>query len=127
MLSTARTTTMLPVTDVDRAGTFYAERLGLRQAGTAPDGTRIFDAGNGDAIGLLQAEAGAQSKRTVLSFEVDDIVAEIRELEGRGVTFEDYDMPGLKTVDHVAEFGGEKAAWFCDPDGNILCIHQAAG
>lgn len=48
-------------------------------------------------------------------------------LEGRGVTFEDYDMPGLKTVGHVCEFGTEKAAWFNDPDGNVLCIHQVTG
>ena len=49
---------------------------------------------------------------------------EISDLESRGVTFEDYDMPGIKTVDHIAEMGEDKAAWFTDPDGNILCLHQ---
>jgi len=45
------------------------------------------------------------------------------ELEARGVTFEDYDMPGLKTVNHIAEMGADRAAWFLDPDGNVLCLH----
>lgn len=50
--------------------------------------------------------------------------AAVRELEGRGVVFSDYDLPGLKTVDHVCVLGSEKAAWFLDPEGNILCLHE---
>jgi catechol 2,3-dioxygenase-like lactoylglutathione lyase family enzyme len=123
MLSKSTIMTMLPVSDVERAADFYTDKLGLHPGMTGADGTRTFDAGNG-AIGLRPAEAGAQSKQTALSFEVADIAAEIRDLEGRGVTFEDYDLPELKTVDHVATLGNEKAAWFCDTEGNILCIHQ---
>jgi hypothetical protein len=59
-----------------------------------------------------------------MSFEVGDIAARIRELSGRGVTFEDYDLPGLKTVDHVCVLGSERAAWFTDTEGNILCLHE---
>lgn len=118
---------MLPVSDADRAGQFYRDKLGLRYLTTGADGTRVFEVGNGDTLGLMPAEEGAQSRHTVLSFEVSDISTEVRDLEARGVTFEDYDMPDLRTVDHIAEMGGEKAAWFCDPEGNILCIHQAAG
>jgi hypothetical protein len=55
---------------------------------------------------------------------VDDITAEVRDLESRGVAFEDYDLPGLHTVEHICVLGAEKAAWFKDPDGNILCIHE---
>jgi predicted enzyme related to lactoylglutathione lyase len=127
MLTSTRTTTMLPVSDADRASRFYQEKLGLRQIATGADGSRIFAAGTGDAIGLMPAEEGAQSKHTVLSFEVDDITEEVHELEDRGVSFEDYDMPDLKTVDHIAQMGDEKAAWFCDTEGNILCIHQVTG
>ena len=61
---------------------------------------------------------------TTASFEVEDISASIAQLSGRGVDFEDYDLPGLKTVDKVCVLGGEKAAWFKDPDGNILCLHE---
>jgi predicted enzyme related to lactoylglutathione lyase len=127
MLTKATTTTMLPVSDMDRAARFYGDTLGLHQKTTGADGSRIFDAGNGDAIGLLSSEPGSQSQRTVLSFEVTDIAAEIRDLEGRGVTFADYDLPDLKTVNHIAEMGTEKAAWFADPDGNILCVHEVTG
>ena len=45
-------------------------------------------------------------------------------LEQRGVRFADYDLPGLKTVEHVCVLGSEKAAWFEDPEGNILCLHE---
>jgi predicted enzyme related to lactoylglutathione lyase len=124
MLTKTMITTMLPVADAERATRFYADTLGLQLRTTAPDGSRIFDAGNGDAIGLMPAAEGAQSKHTVLSFEVSDLVGEIRDLETRGVRFEDYDLPGLKTVDHIAEMGNEKAAWFCDTEGNILCLHE---
>jgi predicted enzyme related to lactoylglutathione lyase len=124
MLTKTMITPMLPVSDVDRAARFYADKLGLHQVATGQDGSRIFEAGNGDAIGLMPAEAGAQSKHTVLSFEVTDLTGEIQDLESRGVRFEDYDMPELKTVNHIAEMGNEKAAWFADTEGNILCLHQ---
>jgi len=127
MLTKATTTTMLPVSDMDRAARFYGDTLGLHQKSTGADGSRIFDAGNGDAIGLLAAAPGAQSPHTVLSFEVTDVAAEIRDLEGHGVRFADYDLPDLKTVNHIAEMGTEKAAWFADPEGNILCIHEVGG
>jgi catechol 2,3-dioxygenase-like lactoylglutathione lyase family enzyme len=123
MLTDAKITTMLPVTDVERARRFYADRLGLREIAVAGDGTRIFEAGAG-SIGLRQSEPGAQSEQTALTFMVSDIEKEIDELTGRGVTFADYDLPDLKTVDHIAKLGDEKAAWFTDTEGNILCVHQ---
>ncbi|HEY0453721.1 VOC family protein [Actinophytocola sp.] len=127
MLTKSMITTMLPVTDVERAGRFYGDTLGLHQRATGADGSVSFDAGNGDAIGLLPAEAGAQSAHTTITFEVSDIRGEIRDLERRGVRFADYDLPDLRTVDHVAELGNEKAAWFSDSEGNILCIHEVLG
>jgi catechol 2,3-dioxygenase-like lactoylglutathione lyase family enzyme len=124
MLTKPMMTTMLPVSDMDRATEFYTRKLGLHQRATSPDGGRILDAGNGNAIGLMPAEAGAQSRHTVLSFEVSDLAGEVRDLESHGVRFEDYDLPDLKTVDHIAEMGDTKAAWFCDSEGNILCLHE---
>jgi catechol 2,3-dioxygenase-like lactoylglutathione lyase family enzyme len=64
------------------------------------------------------------SPHTAVSFEVRDIREEIATLEERGVAFEDYDVPGFTTVDHVFDDGPMKAAWFLDPDGNVLCLHQ---
>jgi predicted enzyme related to lactoylglutathione lyase len=124
MLTATRTTTMLPVEDAERAGRFYADMLGLKPVTTNPDGTRIFALGQGDALGLMPAEKGAQTGHTVLSFEVPDLEGEIRELEGRGVRFDDYDLPDFKTTNHIAVMGTERAAWFHDTEGNILCLHE---
>lgn len=127
MLTATTTTTMLPVEDAERAGRFYADVLGLKSLRTGPDGTRFFALGQGDALGLMPAEKGAQTRHTVLSFEVPDLEGEIRELEGRGVRFADYDLPDFKTDHHIAVLGDERAAWFTDTEGNILCLHELSG
>ncbi|WP_434620506.1 hypothetical protein [Arthrobacter sp. A5] len=75
-------------------------------------------------MALLEDPAAKPSGHTAISFEVQDITAAIRDLGTRGVAFEDYDLPDLKTTDHVCVLGSEKAAWFSDPDGNILCLHE---
>ena len=126
MLTESTITTMLPVTDSERAGHFYADSLGLKQTGKGEDGTLYFAAGAG-AIGLRLMPAGTQSDNTALSFEVDDLKAEVGALEGRGVRFQDFEMEGLKTVDHIAELGNERAAWFNDSEGNVLCLHEVMG
>ena len=115
---------MLPVTDVERARKFYAESLGLDYTGTNDEGSAMFALEGGSTLLLLPRPGGTRSESTAMSFEVDDIGSEVSDLEGRGVVFLDYDLPELTTVDHVCEFGTEKAAWFKDPDGNVLCVHQ---
>jgi predicted enzyme related to lactoylglutathione lyase len=127
MISTAPITAILPVSDVDRASAFYSDTLGLPDKGTSPDGNRMFATGGGSMVALMKAEDGAQTNHTVLSFEVSNIGDEIRDLAARGVTFEDYDLPELKTVDHVCVMGAEKAAWFKDTEGNFLCLHETLG
>jgi catechol 2,3-dioxygenase-like lactoylglutathione lyase family enzyme len=127
MISNAQLTPVLPVADVSRATGFYRDRLGLKDAGDDPAGNHLVQTGSGTLIALMPAEEGAQSAHTVLTFEVEDINSEIRDLEGRGVGFYDYDMPDLKTTDHVAVMGAEKAAWFADTEGNILCLHEVIG
>lgn len=125
MLSHASVVTVLPASDPNRAATFYRDTLGLQDLGDVPDGNRALRTSAGAMIELLPSDEGAQSNRTVASFEVPDVAAEVAELESRGVRFADYDMPNLKTVDHIAELGSDKAAWFSDTEGNILCLHQA--
>jgi len=115
---------MMPVTDVDRARTFYSESLGLDYTGTNDEGSATYALDGGSTLVLLPRPDSRPSESTAMSFEVDDITTEIDELEQRGVVFEDYDLPYLRTVDHVCAMGAEKAAWFKDPDGNVLCLHQ---
>lgn len=118
---------MLPVTDVDRARTFYSESLGLDYQGTNDEGSAMYALEGGSTLMLLPRPGGTRSDSTALSFDVDDVAAEIAELEARGVVFEDYDTPELRTDHHVADLGSEKAAWLLDPDGNVICLHQAVG
>ena len=122
-LATSAVSTLLPVADTDRAKGFY-DKLDLPYLGKNEEGSLMYQLSGGAMLMLLPREAGTQNPSTALTWEVSDVHAEIAELEGRGVVFEDYDLPGLKTVDHVAETAGTKAAWFLDPDGNVLCLHQ---
>ena len=107
MLSDATVTTMLPVKNLDRARRFYEACLGLKPGGFKPDGKFVYAVGG-----------------STISFRVADVAASIAQLERAGVVFEDYDFPGLKTVNHVCVLGAEKAAWFKDTEGNVLCIHE---
>lgn len=124
MLSGSAITTILQVRDGQAAVEFYRDRLGLRHLGTNSEGQELFSAGNGSTLALMPAPAATPTGSTELSFEVGDIVAEIDELSQRGVQFADYDLPDLKTQDHVCVLGSEKAAWFEDPTGNVLCLHE---
>jgi predicted enzyme related to lactoylglutathione lyase len=124
-LSQAKITTILPVRDMDRARAFYEGKLGFASPdGPKPDGAYVYHCSGGAMVALYPKEGGTKAEHTALSFEVDDIEEEIRGLEKAGVRFEDYDLPGLKTVDHVCVIGSEKAAWFRDTEGNYLCLHE---
>jgi len=114
---------MLPVIDLARARRFYEDGLGLAPLGSRPDGKFIYSCG-GTEVALFPKPGGTKAEHTALSFRVSDIARAIAELKTRGVVFEDYDFPGLKTVEHVCVLGAEKAAWFRDTEGNILCLHE---
>jgi len=125
VLTQAPMITILPVKNLDRAREFYAAGLGLEARGLQADGKFLFRCGGGAILALFPKPNGTRAEHTAVSFQVEDIVAEVRDLERRGVEFHDYDLPGLKTVEHVCVLGSEKAAWFSDPEGNILCLHEA--
>lgn len=122
-LDASQVTVMLPVRDLARARTFYEEALALPRGEERPDGKVVYHCG-GTEIALFPRSEGTKAEHTALSFRVDDIGVSINLLEGRGVVFSDYDLPGFKTVGHVCVLGSEKAAWFTDPEGNILCLHE---
>ena len=123
MLAASEVTCMLPVKDLARARRFYEQQLGLAPQGLRPDGKFVYRVG-GTTLALFPKPEGTKAEHTAVSFRVGDIAAAVAELEGRGVAFADYDLPGLRTVDHVCVLGSEKAAWFEDPEGNILCLHE---
>jgi catechol 2,3-dioxygenase-like lactoylglutathione lyase family enzyme len=123
-LAAAPMTTILPVRDLLRARRFYEQSLGLHALGAQPDGKFVFQCGNGALLALFPKAEGTKAEHTAASFEVHDIATAIASLEQRGVVFHDYDLPGFRTVDHVCVLGSERAAWFSDPEGNTLCIHE---
>ena len=124
MLTKAAVTTILPVKDMARARAFYQDKLGLDPKGFAADGNYLFGCGGEAQIALITKPEGTKAEHTALSFEVRGIERVIEELKSKGVVFEDYDFPNLKTVEHVCVLGSDKAAWFKDSEGNYLCVHE---
>ena len=122
-LDAQQVTVMLPVRDLVRAREFYERALALPSGEEKLDGKVVYHCG-GTEIALFPKPEGTKAEHTALSFRVADIRSSIAELEGRGVVFADYDLPGFKTVEHVCVLGSEKAAWFNDTEGNILCLHE---
>jgi len=125
MLSGARLVANLKASDLERTISFYEGKLGLplaeRREILPGHKEALFPAG-GAVICVEESGNVPTSGHTPVVFEVDDIEPVVRGLRGRGVTFEDYDYPSLKTVDGVASVGSFRAAWFKDPDGNLLGI-----
>jgi catechol 2,3-dioxygenase-like lactoylglutathione lyase family enzyme len=131
MLEQGDVATRLPAQDLERARRFYAEKLGLEPIEERPGGLR-YRCRRGE-FALFQSAGAASGDHTQMAWEVDDLEATVRELRGRGVSFEEFDLPGLRTVDGIAEVEGnypskggvgEKAAWFRDSEGNLLGIGQ---
>jgi len=123
MLGSAPLMAMVPVVDMGRARGFYEGKLGLTLTGSNAQGNFMYACG-GTTVALYSRESPTKADHTILSWEVKDISTVVRKLRERGVVFQDYDLPNFKTVDKVCVLGAEKAAWFNDTEGNILCIHE---
>ena len=125
MLTNSMVAPNLPAVDLKRARKFYEEKLGLKVVMEDPSPGIMLQAGQGTMMYVYQ-RAATKADHTVASFKVDNIEAEMRELKGKGVKFEDYDLPkmGIKTVNGIATMGNMKFSWFKDTEGNILSLAQ---
>jgi len=123
MLKNSRIVPYIPVADVARARKFYEDKIGLTPRETYAGGV-IYECGSGSWVFMYPSPGAGTSKASTAFWAVDDVAAEVAALKSRGVKFEEYDMPGIKTVDGVATGGGAKTAWFKDSEGNILAISQ---
>lgn len=125
MLGNAQVHPTLPAVDLERAKKFYTEKLGLKLLREDPSPGAVFQAGGGTAIYLYQRSA-TRADHTVAGFEVPDFDAVVNDLKSKGIKFEEYDMPNLKTENGVwtmqSPSGTMKGAWFKDSEGNILAI-----
>jgi len=124
MLESAGTHAMIAVSDLGRAKEFYGGTLRLTASEDRPGGV-CYDTADGTWFLVYQSGFAGTAKSTCMRFEVEEIEVVVAELRARGVVFEEYDLPGVKTVDGIADHeSGARGAWFKDPDGNILQIGQ---
>ena len=122
MLESASAHATIAVTDLDGAKAFYGGTLGLPVKEERSDGV-LYECG-GTWFLVYPSEFAAPSGSTRMTFDVTDLDTTVKELRAAGVTFEEYDFPGLKTVDGIAEIQGARGAWFKDPEGNIIAVGQ---
>jgi len=131
MLKNAPVKASVPATDIERAKAFYADKLGLVPS-IEDAGGMLFEfpplpAHEGAGTGLVvhKARATSSGDHTQVNFQVADVAAEVVELKGRGVVFEEYDTPGFKTVDGIADLpNGARTAYFKDSEGNLIALVQ---
>ena len=125
MLGKSNATAMIAVKDVDRARTFYADTLGLETKDEM--GGEVLSVKSGDTtISVYRSEFAGTNQATALTFDVDDIEAEVSELKNKGIFFEQYNLPGLEKHGDLYVGEGMKTAWFKDPDGNILSLLEGS-
>ena len=124
MLKNSPIVPYIPATDVARARRFYEEKVGLVPKQEVAGGV-VYECANGSWIFLYQSAGAGTSKASQAFWQVDDVEREVAELKARGVVFEEYDLPGMTTVNGIATGGGSKAAWFKDSEGNIMAVIQA--
>jgi len=130
-LTDARVEVRLPAQDLERARRWYAEKLGLEPAEERDGGLR-YECASG-VFCLFASSGAADGAFTQIAFNVDDIEAEVAELRRRGVVFEEYDLPGMRTIGGIAEIAGnypskgtrERGTWFRDSEGNMLGMGQS--
>jgi catechol 2,3-dioxygenase-like lactoylglutathione lyase family enzyme len=130
MLATSQVSTRLPAQNLERARKFYSEKLGLDPVEERPGGL-LYRCGAG-TFALFKSSGKSSGAHTQMGWEVEDIESTVAALRARGIVFEEYDAPGLKTLNGIADIRGnypskgvgEKGAWFRDSEGNLLGIGQ---
>jgi predicted enzyme related to lactoylglutathione lyase len=123
MLNDGTVTANIPAGDLKRAREYYTNTLGLAPTQEFEGIMLLFKTAGGTTFSVYETQYAGQAGHTIAQWHVEDVDAEVRDLEAKGVTFEHYDMPGVEWNGAVAtmpEMG--KAAWFKDSEGNILCI-----
>jgi catechol 2,3-dioxygenase-like lactoylglutathione lyase family enzyme len=121
MLSRCRVHTTLPTADVDRLRAWYEGVLGLTPMAIRPNAV-LYETTPGSVFAISRGSVLSSSTHTQMAFTVDDVDAEVADLRSRGVVFEEYEAP--RTDGGIATIGPGRAAWFKDPDGNLLAVLQ---
>ena len=124
MLDQANAIPTIGVKNLEAAKSFYQNKLGLNPIGEENDYVQLYKAGN-STIEVYKSEFAGTNKATAMTWALgDNFQKEVKNLTDKGIKFEHYDLPETKLEGDVHVTDGFKAAWFKDPDGNILCIHD---
>lgn len=121
-LSNAPCHATIACSDIDNVRDFYTDTLGLTVVQDNGEQGVLFDCGGGTRLYVYPRPGFTPPENTVCSFTVPDIGAVVNALRDNGVTFEEYDLPDIKTENGIASMGDLQSAWFKDPDGNILAV-----
>jgi catechol 2,3-dioxygenase-like lactoylglutathione lyase family enzyme len=121
-LSDHPVTASVAVSDIARAREFYEGKVGLSGGQDQPDGGHTYDCAGGTKFHVYPSQNAGGSGATSAWWEVDDLEATVDDLTAKGVTFEQYGDPFNTDAKGIARLGDLAAAWFKDPDGNILAV-----
>jgi predicted enzyme related to lactoylglutathione lyase len=124
MFEDARGAAVIAASDLARARKFYEEVLELEPEEVQEEASSVFYRLGGVPLMVYETSYAGTAKNTVFAVETGDLAAAMAALREKGVVFADYDFPGLRTVDGVAELPGERAAWFSDSEGNVLAVSE---
>lgn len=121
MLGDSTAIATVAVKDIKRAKQFYENTLGLKSLDSEQQGVVNYKTGNSKVL-VYQSHFAGTNRATAATWELADVEGVVNKLKSKGVAFEHYDMPGMTLEGDVHVAGGFKAAWFKDPDGNILAL-----
>ncbi len=114
----------IPAKDMKRARQFYEQKLGFKPKQEIAGGV-VYEFGDHTSCFMYPTPNAGTSSASQAFWQVDDVEREVAELKAKGVTFEEYDTPDIKTQGGIATGGGGKAAWFKDSEGNIMAVIQS--
>ena len=127
MLDRSEVEANIPAADLDRARSYYSDKLGLTPVAEFGEEALRYRTAGGTFFNVYKTEYAGQAGHTIAQWHVDDVDKEVRDLIANGVVFEVYDMPGVEWNGSVATIPGMgKAAWFKDSEGNIMCVDDGA-
>jgi catechol 2,3-dioxygenase-like lactoylglutathione lyase family enzyme len=115
--------TVLPAADLKRARKFYHDKLGM-DPDEEHDGSMVFHPFPGAVLEIYETQNAGTARNTQMGWVTDDLDGEMSVMRSHGVMFEDYDIPGLKTANGVADMGDMRAAWFRDSEGNFIAVTE---
>ena len=114
---------VLLATDLEASRDFYRDQVGLEIVNETPSGV-TFRCGGGTRLAISKSDVGTADEQTQATWRVGDLDAELDQLRSRGVVIEEYDLPGIKTVNGIADVGFARIAWFIDPGKNCIGVMQ---